>query len=258
MLITMQAQAKLSSAQDVLPLRTRFREEMNCQIVHDSIHRRKGWTLSYVLDLGGVAGGFGSVAIGGPWKDKPTFFEFYVLPEHRSRAFALFEAFLPASGARFFEVQTNDALATVMALAYGRDIATEKIVFQDKLTTAHPANGAILRRVTSEEEIRISVEQRQGGGEWHLELDGNIAAKGGILFHYNRPYGDIYMEVTEPFRRRGLGSYLVQELKRVCYELGAIPGARCNSTNIASHRTLQRAGFVPFAHILVGKMTNDK
>ena len=74
MLIMMQAQAKLSSAQDVLPLRTRFREEMNCQIVHDSIHRRDGWTLCHVLNLGGVAAGFGSVAIGGPWKDKPTHF----------------------------------------------------------------------------------------------------------------------------------------------------------------------------------------
>src|SRR6185503_8186047 len=112
----------------------------------------------------------------------------------------------------------------------------------------------ILRQVTAEEEIRNCLEHRQGGGEWLLELDGTVAAKGGILFHYNRPYGDIYMEVTESFRRRGLGSYLVQELKRECYELGAIPCARCNPTNIASRQTLQRAGFVPFAHILIGSI----
>ncbi|HYN24110.1 MAG TPA: GNAT family N-acetyltransferase [Pyrinomonadaceae bacterium] len=252
----MRAQAKLSSDEEVLPLRTRYREEMNCQIVHDSIHRREGWTLSYLLDLGGITAGFGSIAIGGPWKDKPTVFEFYVLPEHRSRAFVLFEAFLAASRAPFFEVQTNDALPTVMALTYGQDIGTEKIVFHDRVTTAHLPNAAILRRVTSEEELRMSLEQRQGGGEWLLEVDGNVAATGGILFHYNRPYGDIYMEVTEPFRRRGLGSYLVQELKRVCYELGAIPCARCNTTNIASRRTLQRAGFVPVAHILIGSIAS--
>src|SRR5262245_7395623 len=98
----MQPSAKLSSAEEILPLRTRYRAEMNCQIVHDSIHRRPGWTLSYLLDLGGVAAGFGSVAIGGPWKDKPTVFEFYVSPQHRCRVFELFEAFLAASGARFF------------------------------------------------------------------------------------------------------------------------------------------------------------
>src|SRR6185436_18734833 len=135
---------------------------------------------------------------------------------------------------------------------YGRDIASEKIIFDDQLTTALPANGAILRNVTSEEEIRAAIEQRQGGGEWVLESNGTVAARGGILFHYNRPYGDIYMEVTEPFRQRGLGGFLVQELKRLAYQLGAIPCARCNPTNIASRRTLQKAGFVPYAHILDG------
>jgi len=246
----MESHAKLSSAEEVLSLRTRYREEMNCQIVHDSIHRREGWTLSYLLDLGSGAVGFGSVAIGGPWKDKPTVFEFYVLPEQRTRAFDLFENFLAASKARFFEIQSNDALLLVMLHTYGQNIASEKIVFHDKLTTALPPNGAILRRVTSEEEIRSCLEQRQGGGEWLLEVNGTDAGKGGILFHYNRPYGDIYMEVNEPFRRRGLGSYFVQELKRLCYEIGAIPGARCNPSNVASRQTLQRAGFVPFAHIL--------
>jgi len=250
-----QTHAKLASARDILPLRMRHAEEMNCQIVHDSIHRREGWTLSYLLEHGGKAAGFGSVAIAGPWKDKPTAFEFYVLPEHRTIAFDLFETFLAASSARFFEVQSNDALLTVMLHTYGRDIASEKILFHDKLTTALPANGASIRAMTPPEEIRACIERRQGGGEWVLELDGVVAAKGGILFHYNRPYGDIYMDVSEPFRQRGLGSYLVQELKRACHELGAIPCARCNPTNIPSRRTLLRAGFVPFAHILNGSIT---
>src|SRR5437016_12582541 len=102
----MQAHAKLSSPEDVLPLRTRYRAEMNCQIVHDSIHRREGWTLSYLLSAGGGAAiGFGSVAIGGPWTGKPTIFEFYLLPEHRASAFAAFDALLAASDARSFEIQ---------------------------------------------------------------------------------------------------------------------------------------------------------
>src|SRR5882724_5586157 len=142
----MQAQAKLSSAQEILPLRVRHRDEMNCQIVHDSIHRREGWTLSYLLDLGGIEAGFGSIAIGGPWKERPTVFEFYVLPEYRSRAFAFFEVFLTASGARHFEVQTSDELLTVMLHTYAQEIASEKIVFQDKLTTCLSASGGVLRR----------------------------------------------------------------------------------------------------------------
>jgi len=93
--------------------------------------------------------------------------------------------------------------------------------------------------------------------KWHgvVEIEGKTAATGGILFHYNRPYGDIYMEVAEPFRRRGLGSDLVQELKRVCYEGGNVPAARCNPKNIASRKTLQKAGFVPCGHILTGSVS---
>jgi GNAT superfamily N-acetyltransferase len=60
------------------------------------------------------------------------------------------------------------------------------------------------------------------------------------------------MESNENYRQCGLGQYLVQELKRECYEMGAVPAARCDPKNVASFRTLQRAGFVPFAHILVG------
>jgi RimJ/RimL family protein N-acetyltransferase len=225
---------------------------MNCQIVHDSIHRREGWTLTYALGLDNTIVGFGSVAIAGPWKDKPTVFEFYVLPEHRNRAFDLFESFLNISGARFMEIQSSDVLLAVMLHAYAKNIWSEKIVFHDKLTTALPSHGAVLHRITSNEETQRCQEQQQGGSEWYLEVKGQKAATGGIMFHYNRPYGDIYMEVMEPFRHQGFGTYIVQELKRVAYELGSIPCARCNPTNIASRKTLQKAGFVPCAHILNG------
>src|SRR5262249_41376683 len=89
---------------------------------------------------------------------------------------------------------------------------------------------------------------------WKLEVNGVDVAGGGILFHYNEPYGDIHMEVKEEHRRCGYGAYLVQELKRAGRELGAIPAARCNPENIASRRTLQRAGFVPVGAILTGSI----
>lgn len=242
--------AQPCSPEATLSLRTLYRMEQNCQIVHDSIHRRSGWTQSYLLEIDHRPVGFGSIAISGPWKNKPTIFEFYLRPEARSHAFDCFEAFLAASKARFFEVQSNDALLLVMLHAYGRNVATESIVFFDGATTLHACPGAQLILETSLEEARACLEARQGGPSWKLHFEGQSVAKGGILFHYNRPYGDIYMEVEELFRRRGFGAYLVQELKREAYALGAIPAARCNPNNIASRRTLQKAGFVPYSHIL--------
>jgi GNAT superfamily N-acetyltransferase len=242
---------------EIAPLHERYRQEMNCQIVHDSIHFRPGWMVEHALHTeDSRLIGYASLAVGGPWKTDPTFMELYVLPEHRSRAFAGFEAFLQAAQPTRFEVQTNCVLSNVMALTFGREIGTEKIVFRDDIRTALPPNGARLARTTSLEDIRRGMAERQDGGEWTLEVDGATVASGGVLFHYNAPYGDVYMDVAEPFRRRGFGSYLVQELKRACYELGAIPAARCSPDNVASRRSLQRAGFVPYAHMLIGSLTD--
>jgi GNAT superfamily N-acetyltransferase len=85
-------------------------------------------------------------------------------------------------------------------------------------------------------------------------MEDEIVGTGGILYHYNRPYGDIYMAIAEPFRRRGLGAFLVQELKRICYEQGSVPAARCNVNNTASQLTLQKAGFVPCGNIVTGTL----
>ncbi len=243
-----------SSADEILPMREERRREMNCQIVHDSIHSREGWTITYRLGIDGVPAGFGSVAIAGPWKDKPTIFEFHVRPKHRARVFDLFDALVIDSGARFMEVQSNDTLLAVMLHTYARDLWTEKIVFHDKVTTALPSMGAVIHGMTSDQETRQAIADRQGGPEWRLVLDGETVASGGILFHYNRPYGDIFMEVAEAHRGRGFGSYLVQELKRLAYELDSIPCARCSPDNIASRRTLQKAGLVPFANIVNGTL----
>jgi len=252
----MTPEATLCSVEEILPMRELYREEMRCQITHDSIHRREGWVLTYRLTLSGTVAGYGLVAVAGPWKEKPTIIEYYVLPADRTRVFDLFRAFVAAASARFIEIQSNDTLLTTMLLTWSTDAVSESIVFHDRILTALPSEGTVLRRVTPLEEARRCVERRQGGGEWVLELDGSTVATGGILFHYNRPYGDIYMEVLEPYRRRGFGSYLVQELKRVCYEeLHSIPCARCSVTNVASRKTLQKVGFVPCAHILIGSIT---
>jgi len=245
--------AKPASAEDVLPWRDMYRLEMSCQIIHDSIHSRKGWTQEYFLFAGGVAVGYGSIAIAGPWKEKPTVYEWYVVPQYRSHMFDLFSALLAASGSATIETQSNDTLLTVMLHTFAPSVTSESILFHDKLTTAHLPPGAIFRGATAADALDISPDQLK----WHgiVEVEGKVAATGGILFHYNRPYGDIYMEVAEPFRRRGLGSFIVQELKRVCYEGGNVPAARCNPKNIASRKTLQKAGFVPCGHILTGSVS---
>lgn len=240
------------SASELALLRQKYRQTTPGQIVHDSLHRREGWTLSHRLRYGGEVAGYASMAVAGPWAAQPTVFELHIEPQHRSHAFALFEGYMAASGVRHFEVQTNDTLLTVMLHTYGSGVVSDKIVFEDKLSTQLPSNGARLVRLSAEIADKTCIAERMGGSEWRLESEGAVVATGGIKFHYNSPFCDVYMVVPGGCRRRGWGSYFVQEMKRVAYEMGQVPCARCNTANEASRRTLQRAGFVPCGLILLG------
>jgi GNAT superfamily N-acetyltransferase len=241
--------------QEIEAMRDIYRQEMGCQIIHDSIHSRPGWTLEYLLIEGGANAGYGSVAVSGPWKEKPTVYEFFVLPQYRSRMFDMFIVLLAASSATMIETQSNDPLLTVMLHTFAQNVTSESILFHDRQTTWQSPADALFRRASPEDAAQIVHQQLDSEAKWLVAVAGTVAAAGDILFHYNRPYGDIYMKVAEPFRRRGLGSYLVQELKRVCYQGGSVPAARCNPKNIASRKTLQNAGFVPCGHILNGTVT---
>jgi GNAT superfamily N-acetyltransferase len=233
-------------------LRDIYRHEMNCQILHDSIHTRPGWSHEYSITEGGAKVGYGSVVVAGPWQGKPTVYEYFLLPTQRRRLFDAFVALLTASGATTVETQSNDVLLTTMLHAFAPTVVSESILFHDRVTTAHSLPDAVFRRATPEDAGPLAEQKLDAEARWLVAVGGVVAGAGDILFHYNRPYGDIYMAVAESFRRRGIGTYLVQELKRICYEGGSVPAARCNPRNVASRQTLQRAGFVPCGNGLTG------
>jgi len=233
-------------------MREEYRRAMNCQIVHDSWHAR-GFMQSYVLQIGADVVGYGSVG-GAPPDPKTIVKEFFVVPDRRAAAVPLFRRLVAVSGARTIAAQTNDLLLSRMLHDCAVDLTSDTILFADALTTMHRAPGVSLRPLTGADRARVFAHAIEPVGDWGLESDHRIVATGGIFFHYNPPYGDLYMEVAEPFRRKGYGSYLVQELKRICRETGHIPAARCHESNSASRLALQRAGMLPCARIVKGRI----
>jgi GNAT superfamily N-acetyltransferase len=220
--------------------------------VHDSYHER-GFTDSYLLTLNGVTVGYGSVS--GLEGARDVVKEFYVYPEWRSLALPLLQSIIAESRATRVEAQTNDPLLSIMFWDCATDVTSDTILFADRTTTRLTApGGTTLRKIGRRERSSVFQHTLEPVGDWGLERDGQIVATGGLFFHYNEPYCDIYMEVAAPYQRQGLGSYLVQELKRIGREGGRTPSARCGSANVPSRLTLQRAGMLPCARILRGRL----
>lgn len=220
---------------DIAPLRELHRAEARCQVVADSLLGRD-LADPYLFLVNGRTAGYGGVR---KRIDPGRAMEFYTLPAVRALASPMARAFLQSSGATEIEAQTNIPLMLLMLYDCGRNVRVENYLFDDAVTTHLACPRGVFRRGRSDDPVP------EPERKWVIEAEGAIVANGGYLTHYNPPYGDIYMEVAEPWRRQGFGSYLVQELKRVCYEAGRKPAARCNADNVASRRTLEKAGLLP-------------
>jgi GNAT superfamily N-acetyltransferase len=99
---------------------------------------------------------------------------------------------------------------------------------------------------------RLFDHQSEPEGDFVLEKKGEIVASGGFLLHYNKPFADLYMEVQADHRKKGYGSFLIQEVKKVCYLAGRVPAARCNISNPASKATLLKGGMEIAGYVLTG------
>jgi GNAT superfamily N-acetyltransferase len=233
---------------EITALRELHRQAMACQIMHDSFPRR-GFSDAYLIHVDGRTAGYGLVA-NRHWPE--TVHEFFPLPDYRAAALPMFRQLLEVSGATGILAQTNDRILSLMLYDCAENIISNTVLFEDGLTTHLTCPDGILRKITAADQEALVAQKLEADSDWMIECDGVPVATGGALFHYNPPYGDLYMAVSEAHRRRGFGSYLVQELKRICYEMGKIPAARCNVTNTASRNTLQKAGMLPCCRLLQG------
>ena len=137
-----------SKLREIEPLREKYRKEMNCQIIHDSIHGRPGWTRELALHLDDSAIGYGSVAVAGPWRDNPALYEFFIEPEQRMRTFEAFTSLLQTCGANIIETQSNARLLPVMLQVFAHNLRTESILFEDAFLTSFCPPGAGFRPAT--------------------------------------------------------------------------------------------------------------
>src|SRR5262245_33829044 len=106
----MNIQIRRAEYADVESMRDLYRQEANCQIIHDSTLRR-GLADPYLILLDGRTEGYGGV-----WNkyDPGQLMEFYTLPRSRAAAVVMIRELLAASQANRIEAQTNIPLMLLM------------------------------------------------------------------------------------------------------------------------------------------------
>ena len=241
----MKIRAHRAEYADVQAMRDLYRQELDCQIVHYSFLPR-GLADAYVIELDGRVAGYGAVS---NKYDKGRLVEFYTLAEVRSSALPLFRELLAASQATHIEAQTNSPLMLLMLYDCASEVFPEKLLFRD---AARYTSGLSERSVQKKYSGGHAVRRKRIGRRLDHRRQRNCGRKRRIFMPLPPPFADVFMEVIEGARRQGFGSYLVQEVKRVCYEAGKKPAARCDPSNIASRKTLEKAGLLPCGHMLVG------
>jgi ribosomal protein S18 acetylase RimI-like enzyme len=249
----MELKINRTNLEDVLELRAQFLQESNFQFIYNKCYEN-GWADTWLFEVDGEKAGYGSVWGADKRDVRDAIFEFYLPGPFRKLANLIFEEFCAVSGAKLIECQSNDSLLAWMLFEYALNINAEAILFEDSFQS-----GIVIPEVTLSTGAE-AVDTDYESGNYFLKLHGETVASGGFMLNYNKPYADIYMEVKPSFRRRGFGSLMVQELKKIIYQMGRVPAARCNINNSISKATLLKAGFKVCGAILKGyiKEAGDK
>lgn len=239
-----------TNLQEIQPLRNLFLHENKFQFIYNKCHGA-GWADTYLFLAEEIKIGYGSVWGKDKREDRDAIFEFYLIQPFRKLANNIFPQFVAACNATYIESQSNDLLLSAMLYQYAQNINAEAILFEEHYQTNHHISNTIFRKQKPEDNL--------GDEEGYvLEHNNTIVATGGFVKNYNLPYIDMYMEVKEPFRKKGFGSLMVQELKKEAYLMGRVPAARCNVKNNASKATLLKAGLQVCGFILVGTISKEK
>ena len=215
-------------------------------------HHEGGLSDTWLLSCDGSEVGYGSIN-GRDGGERDTVFEFYVLPGWRRATTPLFFELLETARPAHIECQSNEPLLSSMLYEFAHDINADTMLFDDETATNIARTGVTFRRRRDDDVIFN--HQTEPVGDYVVERKGHVIATGGFSLHYNEPFADLHMEVDASARGGGLGSYLLQEVKKQCYLAGRVPAARCDIRNKASQASLVKAGMRRCGFMLKGTVT---
>ncbi len=189
-----------------------------------------------------------------------TLVEFYILKEYYIYSQEIFIYIIKSDMVEDAAVSTKQSEFLSLCLDFQKSVYVSSYLFTDtenkKYELNHYENLSFrLAKKSDIQAINNKCESRPQ--EYYEELIENdqlfVLYEGDILLGigefrisktHQGQYGDIGVVVAEEYRRKGIGTYIINQLKEHCYRNNLKPMASCDSKNIASMNTLIKAGFI--------------
>lgn len=205
------------------------------------------------FDQGGAPVGYAIVA-------GDALVEIYVTAGAATRLIELFDAVMATAGADRVVCKSFDTQLLCAATSRPAAVRTRGLLYRQVADPSfRPRDGISFRTGTAcdvsallevddgffRDREEIETYAAAGGLTLLLRADGALIGCGtSIPVIAGRNDIDIGMLVAPAFRRRGHGAHIVSFLKHRAIEAGQRPICGCGVANVASQRTLERAGFV--------------
>lgn len=244
----------VASLQEIAPLRSQYLDELfQAQELFLELKVRKASV--YRLSLAKMPVGY--VLLDEP---EQTLLEYYVTRPFLDQVDAIFGKILQRCGIRQAFCKSFDHTLLSCCLTYQKSVRPYGISFREYAPLEQiEAPSPVRVRLANANDIPLVVSVNEEIFEADEEIHEVIGNQNMFLFEQGttlvgfgifqrnipgRPDFDIGMLVTKPFRRQGYGAYIIRFLTEYCLQNDWRPICGCAIENIASRRTLEKAGYI--------------
>jgi RimJ/RimL family protein N-acetyltransferase len=189
---------------------------------------------------------------------------FHLVENSQAQAQELFRWILSTYGIQYAITSTIEPLYFSLCLDVQKGITLHSYLFRDhkRIELSSDLSNSVFRKAKqselhdiirfdrantgSGEWIEVFLQERLNREEFFVLYDRQTLVATGecIPSQKQPPYADLGMVVAQSYRRRGLGSFILTQLKKHCYEAGWKPICSCEASNLASKKAIEKAGFI--------------
>jgi GNAT superfamily N-acetyltransferase len=188
-----------------------------------------------------------------------TILEFYVIDEYLAHSDEIFIKALSDFNIKNSIAKSFDFLIMSISLTHSKSSIVEGCLFRDFIGNEIEANARISHRLATINDFEMLKNHMEEVFDHEQEILDVLHQDGMNIYSIDEKmigYGifqrsiegrnsfDIGMYVVPDERKKGYGSYIINDLRLLCKQNGWYPTLGCDINNIGSRKTLEKAGFV--------------